>query len=164
MGWLWMMVATALGAEPQVAFQDDGLLHASMTVDAPAEAVLKILEDAARMGRWSKDVLAMDAVGEPAGGCQVYAVKTKGLWNPMTYTQKRCRTAEGYRDQLVESDSFKRVESEWTVVSHGDQTEVRYVGDLELSMPVPKRMLQGARLKAMTQTMTRLRDESVAGT
>jgi len=153
---LWWVFGAALAAEPQVSIGDDGLLHGAMVIEAPPEAVLAVLEDAERMAGWSKDVLAFDPVGEPAGGCQVYAGKTRGLWSPLTYKTKRCRTTEGFRDTLVESDSFSVMSSEWKVRARGDHTAVDYTGDLELSFPVPKKMLSTTRIKSMTQTFTKL--------
>jgi len=153
---MWFMMSMALAGEPQVAFRDDGLLHGTVEVAASADAVRAVLDDAVRMARWSPDVIAYEAVGEPAGGCQVYAAKTKGMWKPLTYTSKRCRTTEGYRDNLVESDSFQVMTGEWTLTPVESGTRIDFVGDLELSLPVPKRLLSGARVKGLTLTLTKL--------
>ena len=114
---------------------------------------------AKRMASSSPEVLAFEPEGEPAGGCQVYAVKTKGLWSPLTYRSKRCRTTTGYRDTLIESDAFKTMTSEWTVTAAGEgATKIAFVGDLELSFPVPKKLLSSSRVKGMQNTLTKLQE------
>lgn len=152
--WWWMVVAWA--AEPTVQFDDDGRLKAHVEIAAPADAVIAVLADAPRVAKWSDDVLGMEPVGAPSDDCQDYEVKTKGLWNPLTYVSRRCRTATGFRDQLVRSESFSVLESTWTVRPTDAGSEVHYEGALELSFPVPKRLLRGARRSSIVETLARL--------
>jgi hypothetical protein len=155
---IWWCLSFALAAEPEVRFDDDGTVHASLRIDAPPEAVLAVVSDAPRMAKWSDDVLSFQPVGAAEGDCQQYEVKTKGLWNPLTYVSKRCRTADGFHETLVRSDSFSVIDSRWVITPAEGGTQVQFAGDLELSMSVPKALLKGARSKSIAHTLRTLRD------
>ena len=139
---------------------DEGVVHGSVEIAAPAEAVHAVLSDAPRMAGWSPEVLSMAATGASSGGCQDYEVKTKGLWSPLTYVVRRCRKGEGYSERLVASEDFTKVHSDWNVVPIEGGVRVDYVGSVEVGLPVPKSMLHKAQLNSMITTMTRLAKEA----
>ncbi len=156
--WAWILAAWA--AEPSVAFGDDGLLKASMEIGAPADAVRAVLADAPRVARWSPDVLGMDAVSPVDGECRDFKLTTKGLWNPLSYVIRRCATAGGFSERLVSSETFTRVQADWTITPTAAGCRVDYLGGVEVNLPVPKAMLQKAQTSSMASTLKRLAAEA----
>lgn len=116
----------AMAAEPTLStptVEADGTVRIEMMVSSTPAEVRAILEDPVRACKLSPDV-ATATRGATSGPCTELNVSARAPGSTLDYRSSRCRTATGWRESLVESDAFTRMDSEWTVESTEAGTKV----------------------------------------
>ncbi len=138
---LLALALSASAAPPEVSSEDDGTVVGHVVIDAPADAVRAVLGDPVRTGDLSPDVLSVENVGGE-GDCHDLKTETRGLWRSLTYRSRRCPTAEGWHETLLEPGDFSELASTWRVETHEGGTEVTLRVQTDVNLPVPQGVLR----------------------
>jgi hypothetical protein len=91
--------------------------------------------------------------------CDELVTKTRGLFRPLRYRSRRCRTADGYRDRLVESEDFSAYETTWALREVDGGTEVTVRVHTEVNLPVPKSAVEKRSRKSVGEMLEALADK-----
>jgi hypothetical protein len=140
----WWILAGTAGAnmpEPEVHVDGEGRVVAVVTVQATPERVRTILADTAgALKELSPNTLSVEVT--PDGPCERVNRQTRGIFQPLTLRSKRCPTADGWEETLMESDDFEHYEALWRVRSTESGTEVTYRIATVLTAPVPQLLVR----------------------
>lgn len=148
----WIAVATA-GA-PVVATDASGIVRARAVVSASSSEVLALVRDPSTMHAISGDSGTLTSV--PSGSCFAISYHRSSVMGPIAYTSRACPTAQGIRSELVESETFRQMTSEWTVRATPAGTEISYIYQADVSLAVPTFLLRRSTEAAITEMMTHL--------
>ena len=152
-GWVLVGPVSAATSEPVVHVDDAGRVVAMVIVDASPEQVRVILADTAgSLKDLSPNTLSVEVTSD--GPCERVDRQTRGIFQPLTFQAKRCPTADGWEETLVESDDFEHYEALWSVRTTDAGTEVIYRIATELTAPVPQ-VLVRQNLKQAAGTILR---------
>lgn len=151
---MWWLVSLALASDPTVRVEPDGTVVATVTLAAPEERVRAVLADGVGTSRLSPELLSVSTTKE--GACEVMSKKTRGMLSPFHLRTRRCPTASGWSEILVESDDFRSFASTFELAPAPGGTLVTYRVRTELAMPVPGGMLQRALADASSTVLANL--------
>ena len=116
-------------------------MRATIVVHAEKEEVQKLLEDPEELYNLSPDIVSVEVV-ETKGHCQQVETAAKGMFNPIEFTELRCKNSQGVSQRLVgENETFNRYNVNWTLREVDDGTELTYELDASLASPVPDRLM-----------------------
>lgn len=141
-------------APPQVHAADDGSVVGRVIVDASPAEVLAVLAQATVVAAWAPAVT--DVRTTPRGRCETMELSMRGWIVPMRVQATRCPTAEGYTQQLVDSNVFTTWSAEWTVRATPHGTEVAYRLTSELALPVSRGFVQRKTADSMKSELASL--------
>jgi uncharacterized membrane protein len=111
----------------------------SITIDAPAEAVMAVIADFPAYPEWASSVKQVDIVEEYADGyaSQVrFAVDAGVVKDDYTLGYQWAEDGSWVSWTLIESKMMKSQEGSYELVESGGQTEVTYTLDVETSTPM----------------------------
>jgi hypothetical protein len=151
---LLAMAALASDPAPVVATGDDGTVTATIHLEAAPDQVRTALADPVAAAHLTPEVLDIHALPTD-GGCVLMDVQTTGLWNPMCYRARRCPTASGWRVDLVSSDSFESMHSEWKLVPSASGTDVTLTVHSEIGS-IPDALVEKGTEKSLKNTLLAL--------
>lgn len=154
-GWL-LVAATGFAAEPEVevVVADDGTVRAEVVVPHTIAEVRAVVDDPEASAGLVPEILSIEVTpGEP---CQEVATRSRGLFRPLTYTARRCPTADGWTQVLVRSDDFDDYWSQWTVEPMGEQTRVTFQIRSDPKLPVPRSLVQKGTRESAAHTIENL--------
>jgi hypothetical protein len=144
----------ASAAEPVTSIAADGTVTGEVVVPESEALVLALLDDPANTDRLSGDIVSSSA--EPDGDCTRVDRSVRGMWNPLRFVVRRCRTATGYSERLVESTDFDRHETEWEVSAVEGGTRVRYQVRSEPNLPVPRALVRSRTRSAIDDLLRKV--------
>ena len=152
--WILTVALTASAAAPTVSTDANGVVHATAIVAAPPEKPLALISDP----------LAMHAIGTgdgtltatPNNACFDLRYRYEATLATVAYTARACPTSTGFRTDLVQSDSFAAMSSEWVVRAVPGGTELVYTYRQDLNIPVPDWMIRKRTEASVTTLMTGL--------
>lgn len=155
------LLASARAAEPTPPVTDSAdRVTTAVVVPAAPDAVRAVLADPTAACRLSADVLSARVVGAD-GPCALIAVTTRGLTSPLSYTTRRCPSADGYTETLVQTDDFDQQDARWRLRAVPGGTEVTLQVRSQPRLPVPQRIINATvgssavqALKALVQRVT----------
>jgi carbon monoxide dehydrogenase subunit G len=151
---MWFLSRLASAADPQVEMDEAGVVRATAVVSAPPEQVLALLRDPASLHAVSGDEGKMSAVLN--AGCFDVSYELDEVLADVQYTARACPTATGMRSDVVKSNVFRRMYSEWRVREVAGGTELSYEYKAELSLPVPDWMVRKRTKGAIAEMMARV--------
>ena len=135
-----LLLSLSFAQEPTVTVTDNGV-RATIVVHAEKEEVQKLLEDPEELYNLSPDIVSVEVV-ETKGHCQQVETAAKGVFNPIEFTELRCKNSQGVSQRLVgENETFNRYNVNWTLREVDDGTELTYELDASLASPVPDRLM-----------------------
>jgi hypothetical protein len=146
---------TALAADPQVNIDAAGGVVGTMLIDASAAQVRSVVGDAVQAAELSPDVVSVKRVSSDSG-CDQLVTETKGMWRNLRYTSRRCPTADGWDDNLVESSDFNAYESTWALREVDGGTHVTVRVHTDVNLPVPASMVQKRSSKSVGELLENL--------
>ena len=148
--------ARAGEVEPAVDILRDGTVEGTVVVGATVDRVRALVGDVARLRRMSRDV--KDVAVRREGDCVVVTTRTASVLE-VNYTARRCPTADGWVETLLESDTFNDYYSEWFVHSVADGVLVRFRLRTVADLPVPDRLVRGALKKGVESVLEAIGEE-----
>jgi hypothetical protein len=146
----WVAIALA---DPVVVVDSDNTVRGDASVTMSVADALSQLSDP----RWISEV---DGSGTeivalaPRGECGVYAHTSRTALKTITYTVTWCPTENGWRSDLVESDTFESYSAAWTVTESGEGARLQYRFAMETGMMVPQFIINRSTRKAIDNMLT----------
>lgn len=127
----------------------------AVVIPADPAAVRAALADPTAACRLSTDVLSARVVATE-GPCALIAVTTRGLTAPLAYTMRRCPSADGYTETLVQTDDFDQQESRWQLRAVPGGTEVTLQVRSQPRLPLPQRLINATVGSSAVQALKNL--------
>lgn len=141
-------------AIPEVTTDDAGVVRASVVVSATPSEALALLRDPEAMHRLSQDGSTLAST--PDGSCFRIDYALDTAVGDVAYTGRGCPTATGFETKLVKSESFRSMTSVWTVREVPAGTEVSYVYQADVALPVPGFIVRRSTQSAITKVITKV--------
>lgn len=151
---LWAHTSWAEEVQPQVSVKADGFVLGHVMIPADKSEVQHLLSDAVKSSHLSGDVY--DANSQKDGQCDIVVRKVRGMWSPITYRARRCPTATGWIEHLVESDTVSNYQMEWTLKKMQTGTRVEYRIKTEVNYPVPVSWVQQETKRSVAKMLKNL--------
>lgn len=150
---MWILAfALAAAAAPAVFTDAAGVVRATVTVPAPPEQALALVRDPLATHRLGGGEGQLTAT--PASGCLDLGYRLDNPIATVAYTAKACPTPGGLRTDLVRSDSFRALKSEWVVRAVPGGSELTYTYSADLNVPAPDWMIRRRTESSITAMMT----------
>ncbi|MSP57021.1 MAG: hypothetical protein EXR69_15675 [Myxococcales bacterium] len=151
---LWAHLALAVEpTAPTVAGANT--VSTAIFIAADPATVRAVLADPLRACHLSSDVLEATLV-ENHGECTLIQITTRGMTSPLTYTTRRCPSADGFVETLVQTDDFDYQASRWSLRPVSGGTQVTLEVRSEPRLPVPQRLINAAVGSSAVQTLKNL--------
>ncbi len=149
----------AAGDTPEFDVAADGTVVGRIVVDAPAAQVRRAADAANRAPAGN----VLDLTFKPAGDCEHVERKTRGIWSPLTMKTRWCPTEHGWRELLVNSDSYTTYESEWQIRdTTSGATEIQVRVRTAVNLAVPSSLVRQGTIDGMRNTFTKVLERLVA--
>lgn len=160
-GWfayhLGMIAWTAIAGwavDPVTLSEVGGSFRATVVVAAPLADVLVLIQNPQATAALASD--GEFTVSPVGGGCFRVNFELDSWLTSFGYLALSCPTPTGMRAELIASDTFRALQSEWRVRSVEGGTEVAYAFSAELDLPLPGWMIRRATRNEITAVMNRL--------
>ena len=140
-------------AEPVVVIDSDNTVRGDVTVTMGVDEARAKLSDP----RWISET---DASGTeivalaPQGECGVYAHTSRTAMKTIHYTVTWCPTDNGWRSDLVESDTFESYSAVWTVTEADEGARLQYSFAMKTGMVVPQFIINRSTRRAIDNMLT----------
>jgi len=157
-----LLQLTAFAAEPRVDVDEGGQVVGTMVLPATQDRVRDVLEDPVQCAELSPEVYSVTQVGHN-DDCDELVTETRGLFRPLRYRSRRCRTADGFRDHLVESEDFSAYETSWALREVDGGTEVTLRVHTEVNLPVPASVVEKRSRKSVGEMLQALAEKIRSG-
>jgi len=142
--------AAMADGDPDVSVGKDGTIDGTVVVGAPPDVVQSYLADVRSLRTHSKDVVSVDIVRD--GECQLVTTLAKSLVE-LTYVARRCPTATGYVETLLDSEMMNDYYAEWFVTPVSSGIEIRFRMRTDLNLPVPGRIIRSTIKSNVTRSL-----------
>ncbi len=136
LGSLVLVVCASASEPPPItpSTTSDGFWRTELLVPAPLADVRAALADPIASARFSPDITSIAYVAK--GTCPTLRAETSGVAS-IAYDYRRCATATGWHETLVNSASLDVYEVRWTLEPAGESTKVSYEVKVDTSFPAP---------------------------
>jgi len=142
--------------EPLVQTEEAGILVTRLLVPAPAAEVRRFLDDPRAFNGLTPDVLSLDI--RPSGACQELRSDTRGMLEPLHLATLRCPASGGWRETLIESESFTKYDAQMEIHPVAGGTQVVYRLAVGIDLPLPRLVISSNVRRSARLTMQALRD------
>jgi hypothetical protein len=153
---LLALTLSAMGAEPEVELDPSGTIVGRIVVPADAAEVREVVDDPVACGRLSSDIVSVQSEPAAHSRCVDVTTETKGLFRTLFMRSRRCPTADGWEDRLVQSDDFDAYETRWSLRPVDGGTEVTVRVHTEVDLPVPSSLVQSRQKKSVGEVLENL--------
>ena len=130
-------------------------------IEASADEVRKVLFDIANYPTWSKTIKAAKVESSDDQGRPVriqLTIEAGMLRDKPTLEYNWSSAPEQVSFSLVDADLLTQMDGTYIVKGFGGETEVTYQLETDVSMPVPKPMLQSAELSTIKAALEELKE------
>ncbi len=131
-------------------------------IEAGADEVRAVLFDIANYPTWSKTIKAAKVESSDDQGRPVriqLTIEAGMLRDKPTLEYDWSGAPEKVSFSLVDADLLTQMDGTYIVKSAGSETEVTYELETDVSMPVPKPMLQSAELSTIKAALDELKEK-----
>ncbi len=142
--------------EPLVQTEEPGTIITRTLVPATEAEVRAILDDPYTFVGFTPDVQSMDV--QARGRCKQLSFVSRGLFEPLHYSTQRCPSAGGWRETLLESDSFTRYDADIQLLPVAGGTHIIYRLSVGIDLPVPDLVISKNVKRSARLTMQAVRD------
>jgi hypothetical protein len=142
--------------EPLVQSEEPGTIITRLLVPAPVGQVQAVLDDPHLFAAFTPDV--QELVVQARGRCKLLTFRSRGFIEPFRYSTQRCPSASGWRETLLESDSFTRYDADIALEPSAEGTHIIYKLSVGLDIPVPDIVISKNVKRSARLTMQALRD------
>ncbi len=156
-GWMIAALLTtpASAAErPEISVQDDGSIVAHMVVSASATEVRSAISEGLIDVAGLTNVLSVKAT--PDGECRKVDRTTRGLFSPLTMRTRFCPTPDGWREYLVQSDSYETYSAVWTVKPTAEGSEILLKVRSDVNFYLPDGLMRAGTVQGLNETFAGL--------
>jgi hypothetical protein len=162
----WFIAASlwnpALAADvPDIRVQDDGSIVAHIVVDASVRDVRKAISDGLVDVQSLTNVLSVKT--SPDGECHRVERTTRGLFTPLAMRTRFCPTPDGWREYLVQSDSYEEYSAVWTVTPTADGSEIMLKVRSDVNFYIPDGLMRAGTVQGLNETFAVLLKRLLAG-
>ena len=130
-------------------------------IEASADEVRKVLFDIANYPSWSRTIKAAKTESSDDQGRPLkiqLTIEAGMLRDKPTLEYDWSNAPERVSFSLVDADLLTQMDGTYTVKAFGDETEVTYELTTDVSMPVPKPMLEAAELSTIKAALEELKE------
>lgn len=157
-----LIAGTAHAADrPVIRVQDDGTVVGRLRVEAPAPEVRQAISENLSDARGLTNVL--DVRATPDGNCHKVERRTRGLVTPLEMRTRFCPTPKGWREFLVQSDSYTAYNVEWTVEPTAEGSEILLEVHSDVNLYVPTSLITAGTVQGMNESFAALLKRILAG-
>lgn len=150
---LW--IATALAGSPTAWIGDNGVVSGTVSLPAPPAAVVALVSDAVAVNRLDGGSTRVSVV-RADGSCSILDYTSPSMLGEIKYRVRTCPTATGSQSSLVQSDSFSKYHTLWSVTPEGAGSLVRYDLEMVVSIMVPSSLVESTSKRAVRRMLTSL--------
>jgi ribosome-associated toxin RatA of RatAB toxin-antitoxin module len=129
-------------------------------IEASADEVRKVLYDIEAYPTWSKTIKAAKVETKDDQGRPLriqLTIEAGMLRDKPTLDYDWSATPEKVSFSLVDADLLTQMDGIYNVIAKGDETEVTYELSTDVTMPVPKPMLEQAELSTIKLALNELK-------
>ena len=148
------LASSALAGEPTVSSDADGTVRGAVVLAMSPDEALSALSDPELARSINPDVVALQRLAT-TGACTDLDISTRGMWRPLKMKARRCETANGFRETLLESEDFAAQEATWTVTEHPEGALLEYTLKSEPNLPVPRALIQDNMRRSVKEMLGR---------
>ena len=131
-------------------------------IEASADEVRKVLFDIANYPEWSRSIKATKVESSDDQGRPLrieLTIEAGMLRDKVTLDYNWSQAPEKVSFSLVDADLLTQMDGVYTVKALGDETEVTYELESDVSMPIPKPMLQSAEQGIIKAALEELKEK-----
>jgi len=131
-------------------------------IEASADEVRKVLFDIANYPEWSRSIKATKVESSDDQGRPIrieLTIEAGMLRDKATLDYNWSQAPEKVSFSLVDADLLTQMDGVYTVKAMGDETEVTYELESDVSMPIPKPMLQSAEQGIIKAALEELKEK-----
>ena len=131
-------------------------------IEASADEVRKVLFDIENYPTWSRTIKATKTESSDDQGRPLkiqLTIEAGMLRDKPTLEYDWSNAPERVSFSLVDADLLTQMDGTYTVKAIGDETEVTYELATDVSMPVPKPMLEAAELSTIKAALEELKEK-----
>lgn len=131
-------------------------------IEAGADDVRKVLFDIANYPEWSRSIKATKVESSDDQGRPLrieLTIEAGMLRDKATLDYNWSQAPEKVSFSLVDADLLTQMDGVYTVKALGDETEVTYELESDVSMPIPKPMLQSAEQGIIKAALEELKEK-----
>jgi ribosome-associated toxin RatA of RatAB toxin-antitoxin module len=131
-------------------------------IEASADEVRKVLFDIANYPEWSRSIKATKVERSDDQGRPLrieLTIEAGMLRDKATLDYNWSQAPEKVSFSLVDADLLTQMDGVYTVKALGDETEVTYELESDVSMPIPKPMLQSAEQGIIKAALEELKEK-----
>lgn len=131
-------------------------------IEAGADDVRKVLFDIANYPEWSRSIKAAKVESSDDQGRPLrieLTIEAGMLRDKATLDYNWSQAPEKVSFSLVDADLLTQMDGVYTVKALGDETEVTYELESDVSMPIPKPMLQSAEQGIIKAALEELKEK-----
>ena len=131
-------------------------------IEAGADDVRKVLFDIANYPAWSRSIKATKVESSDDQGRPLrieLTIEAGMLRDKATLDYNWSQAPEKVSFSLVDADLLTQMDGVYTVKAMGDETEVTYELESDVSMPIPKPMLQSAEQGIIKAALEELKEK-----
>jgi ribosome-associated toxin RatA of RatAB toxin-antitoxin module len=131
-------------------------------IEASADEVRKVLFDIANYPEWSRSIKATKVESSDDQGRPLrieLTIEAGMLRDKATLDYNWSQAPEKVSFSLVDADLLTQMDGVYTVKALGDETEVTYELESDVSMPIPKPMLQSAEQGIIKAALEELKEK-----
>lgn len=131
-------------------------------IEASADEVRKVLFDIENYPTWSRTIKAAKSESSDDQGRPLkiqLTIEAGMLRDKPTLEYDWSSAPERVSFSLVDADLLTQMDGTYTVKAIGDETEVTYELATDVSMPVPKPMLEAAELSTIKAALEELKEK-----
>ena len=131
-------------------------------IEASADEVRKVLFDIANYPSWSRTIKAAKVESSDAEGRPLriqLTIEAGMLRDKPTLDYNWSAAPDKVSFSLVDADLLTQMDGTYIVKAVGDETEVTYELHTDVSMPVPKPMLESAELSTIKAALEELKEQ-----
>ena len=131
-------------------------------IEASADDVRKVLFDIANYPEWSRSIKATKVESSDDQGRPLrieLTIEAGMLRDKATLDYNWSQAPAEVSFSLVDADLLTQMDGKYTVKAIGDETEVTYELESDVSMPIPKPMLESAEAGIIKAALEELKDK-----
>ena len=155
---VFLLIASVLGSahalDVQRSVEGEVVVVSAVLPHTPAD-VLALLTQAEATMRIGKETRHVETRPLP-NGCTELKVVSRGFGRDMRYTAERCRTANGFRSKMVDSEDFDAHDIWWTFAPAEAGTSVTIRVDVRPKVMVPHFLIRRFVARALSETLIKM--------